>query len=80
MGVTQREDAQHTSIEPFEVVEVAEQMTKMQNNKACGPDGVPTESLRLIDKIYPMLICDKLNAALKRHTSSLEDKHFDTLV
>ena len=40
--VTQREDAQHTVIEPFELVEVAKQMKKMQNNKVCGPDGVPT--------------------------------------
>ena len=39
---TQREDEQHTVIEPFELVEVAKQMKKMQNNKACGPDGVPT--------------------------------------
>ena len=46
--VTQREDAQHTVIEPFELLEVAKQMKKMQNNKACGPDGVPTESLRLL--------------------------------
>ena len=29
-------------LEPFELVEVAKQMKKMQNNKACGPDGVPT--------------------------------------
>ena len=62
--VTQREDAQHTVIEPFELVEVAKQMKKMQNNKACGPDGVPTESLRLVDKIDPMLICDQMNDAL----------------
>ena len=40
--VTQREDAQHTITEPFELLEVAKQMKKMQNNKACGPDGVPT--------------------------------------
>ena len=39
--VTQREDTPHTNIEPFELVEVAKQMKKMQNNKACGPDGVP---------------------------------------
>ena len=38
----------------------------MQNNKACGPDGVPTESLRLVDKIDPMLICDQINAALEK--------------
>ena len=50
--VTQREDTPHTIIEPFELVEVEK---KMQNNKACGPDGVPTESLRLVDKIDPML-------------------------
>ena len=62
--VTQREDAQHTSIYPFKLVEVAKQMKKMQNNKACGPDGVPIESLRLADKIDQMLICDQLNAAL----------------
>ena len=49
--VTQREDAQRTIIEPFELVEVEKQVKKMQNNKACGPDGVPTESLRLVDKI-----------------------------
>ena len=36
--VTQREDAQHTIIEPFELVEVAKQLKKMQNNKACGPE------------------------------------------
>ena len=47
-GVTQREDAQHTIIEPFELVEVEKQM---QNNEACGPDAVPTESIRLLDKI-----------------------------
>ena len=64
--VTQREDAQHTVIEPFELVEVAKQMKKMQNNKACGPDGVPTESLRLVDKIDPMLICDQMNDALEK--------------
>ena len=40
--VTQREDTPHTIIEPFELVEVEKQMKKMQNNKACGPDGVPT--------------------------------------
>ena len=64
--VTQREDEQHTVIEPFELVEVAKQMKKMQNNKACGPDGVPTESLRLVDKIDPLLICDQMNDALEK--------------
>ena len=64
--VTQREDAQHTVIEPFELVEVAKQMKKMQNHKACGPDGVPTESLRLVEKIDPMLICDQMNDALEK--------------
>ena len=78
--VNQREDAQHTIIEPFKLMEVEKQMKKMQNNKACGPDGVPTESLRLVDKIDPMLICDQMNAARKRHTNSLEDEHFDPLV
>ena len=29
----------------------SEEMKKMQNNKACGPDGVPTYILRLLDKI-----------------------------
>ena len=53
-------------IEPFELVEVAKQMKKMQNNKACGPDGVLTESLRFVDKIDPMLICDQMNAALEK--------------
>ena len=62
--VTQREDAQHNIIEPFELVEVAKQMKKMQNNKACGPDEVPIESLRMVDMIDPMLICDQMNAAL----------------
>ena len=52
--VNQREDAQHTITEPFKLMEVEKQMKKMQNNKACGPDGVPTESLRLVDKIDPM--------------------------
>ena len=47
-------------------MEVEKQMKKMQNNKACGPDGVPTESLRLVDKIDPMLICDQMNAALEK--------------
>ena len=60
--VTQREDVQHTIIEPFEVVEVAKQM---QNNKACGRHGAPTEILRLVDKIDPMLNCDQMNAALE---------------
>ena len=64
--VTQIEDAQHTVIEPFELVEVAKQMKKMQNHKACGPDGVPTESLRLVEKIDPMLICDQMNDALEK--------------
>ena len=32
--VTQREDAQHTIIEPFELMEVEKQMKKMQSNKA----------------------------------------------
>ena len=64
--VTQREDAQHPIIEPFELVEAAKQMKKMKNNKACGPDGAPTESLRLVDKIDPMLIGDKMNAALEK--------------
>ena len=41
-------------------------MKKMQNYKACGPDGVPTESLRLVDKIDPKLICDQMNAALEK--------------
>ena len=45
-------------------MEVEKQMKKMQNNKACGPDGVPTESLRLVDKVDPLLICDQMNAAL----------------
>ena len=66
MGVNQREDAQQTIIEPFIVMEVEKQMKKMQNNKACGPDGVPTESLRLVDKIDPILICDQMNAALEK--------------
>ena len=64
--VIEREDAQHTIIEPFELVEAAKQMKKMQNNKACGSDGVPTESLRLVDKIDPMLICDQMKAALEK--------------
>ena len=64
--MTQREDTPHTIIEPFELVEVEKQMKKMPNNKACGPDGVPTESLRLVDKIDPMLICDQMNAALEK--------------
>ena len=64
--VTQREDAQHPIIEPFELVEAAKQMKKMKNNKACGPDGSPTERLRLVDKIDPMLIGDKMNAALEK--------------
>ena len=59
--VSQREDAQHTIRAPFELVEVAKQMKKMQDNKACGPDG--TESLRLV---YPMLVCDQMNAALEK--------------
>ena len=63
--VTQREDT-HTITEPFELVEVEKQMKKMRNNKVCGPDGVPTESLRLVDKIDPMLICDQMNAALEK--------------
>ena len=66
MEVNQREDAQHTFIEPFKLMEVEKQMKKMQNNKACGPDGVPTESLRLVDKIDPLLICDQMNAALEK--------------
>ena len=69
--VTQREDAPHTIIEPFELVEVAKQMKKMQNNKARGPDGVQTESLRLVDKIDPMLICDQINAALEKGTPTV---------
>ena len=64
--VNQREDAQHTIIEPFKLMEVEKQIKKMQNNKACGPDGVPTESLRLVDTIDPMLICDQMNAALEK--------------
>ena len=64
--VTQREDAQHTIIEPFELVEVEKQMKKMQNNNACGPDGVPTESLKLVDKIDPIPMCDQKNAALEK--------------
>ena len=47
--VTQREDAQHTIIEPFEFVEVAKQMKKMQINKACGPDGVHVFVVRWFD-------------------------------
>ena len=64
--VTQREDAQRTTIDPFELMEVAKQMKKIQNNKAFGVDGVPTESLRLVDNIDPMLICDQMNAALEK--------------
>ena len=41
-------------------------MKKMQNNKACGPDGVPTESLRLVYKIDPIQIRDQMNAALEK--------------
>ena len=41
-------------------------MKKMKNNKACDPDRVPTESLRLVDKIDPMLICDQMKAALEK--------------
>ena len=48
------------------IVEVAKHMKKMQNNKACGPDRVPTESLRLVDNIDPMVICDKMNTALEK--------------
>ena len=47
-------------------MEVEKQMKKMKNYKACGPDGVPTESLRLVDKIDPILICDQMNAALEK--------------
>ena len=35
--VTQRQDEQHTIIEPFELVEVAKQMKEMQNNKHVVP-------------------------------------------
>ena len=49
--VTHREDVQHAIIEPFELVGLEKQMKKMKNNKAYGPDGVPPESLRLVDKI-----------------------------
>ena len=66
METGQWEDAQHTIIEPFKLKEVEKQMKKMQNNKACCPDGVPTESLRLVYKIDPMLICDQMNAALEK--------------
>ena len=65
-GVYQREDAQHTIIDPFELMEVANQMKKMQNDKACGPDGVPTERVRLVDKIDTMLMCDQINGALEK--------------
>ena len=64
-----------------QLVEVAKQMKKMQNNKACGPDGLPTESLRLVDKIEPMLICDQMNAALEKGIPTVwRTKHFDPLV
>ena len=65
-GVSQREDAQHTIIDRFELVEVSKKIKEMQKNKACGPDGVPTECLRLVDKIDPMLICEQMNAALEK--------------
>ena len=39
-GLNLREDLQHIVIEPFELVEVENQMKKMQKHKACGPDGL----------------------------------------
>ena len=41
-------------------------MKKMQNAKSMWSSGVPTEGLRLVDKIDPMLICDQMNAALEK--------------
>ena len=40
----------------------------MQNNKACGPDGLPTENWRIVDKIDPMLICENERCPRKMHT------------
>ena len=57
------------------IMEVEKQMKKMQNNKACGPDGVPTESLRPNAYLWSDERCIR-----KRHTNSLEDEHFDHLV
>ena len=78
--MNQREDTQHTIIEPFKLMEVEKQMKKMQNNKACGPDGIPTESLRLVDKIDPMLIYDQMNAALEKAYQQSGGRAFDPLV
>ena len=41
---------------------------------------IPTESLRLVVKIGPMLMCDQINAVIEKGTSSLKDEHFDALV
>ena len=52
--MNQREDAQHTILEPFKLMEVEKQVKKMQNSKACGPDGVPPRGrpkLRYTDTI-----------------------------
>ena len=40
------------------------QLNKMQNNKACGPDGVPVEAIRLLMQNGEDLVLQTMNEAL----------------
>ena len=51
-------------VQPFTIEELWTQLNKMQNNKACGPDGVPVEAIRLLMQYGEDLVLQTTNEAL----------------
>ena len=52
------------------IKEIQKQLRKMKNNKSCGPDGIPTETLRIVDKLSPDTLCQTMNKAFQEGISS----------
>ena len=46
------------------IEEIQKQLWKMKN-KSCGPDVIPTESLRILDKPSPDTLCQTTNKAFQ---------------
>ena len=51
-------------VQPFTHEELWTQLNKMQNTKACGPDGVPVEVIRLLMQYGEDLVLQTMNEAL----------------
>ena len=51
-------------VQPFTLEELWTRLNKMPNNKACGPDGVPVEAIRLLMQYGEDLVLQTMNEAL----------------